>query len=233
MVLQLNLLLFAMGRRVCMRLCLCLCFALLSGCGIQNPVIDTFLYALPGGRQFATLNQGYDYVVVEFEGQAAVMALGSRRIEGVTPFEDVFESWYNGQGEMLVLRNGRIYQAIGMAQELRSQEGKPPRWREVADSSFDVAWARQLDRMPGYRFAAQEQINTRKAPTPKGKFEGVGQDAQWFVDEVQSQTRQGRPWRFTQRFAVVNDRVVYSEQCVSESVCLKLRPINAVKAQSK
>ncbi len=228
---QLTALLRSSGRHELLGILLCLIFGALSGCGIQNPVIDTLRYALPGGRQFVDLQPGIEYLVVEFDGHASVMALGSRRVEGVASLEDVVESWYNGQGEMLVLRNGRIYQSIGMSQELRHQDAHPPRWRELAQSSSKVTWVRQLDRMPGYRFENEEQITTGAIPTPNEKIDGVSPSAQWFMDEVESQTRQARPWRFTQRFAVLNDSVVYSEQCVSETVCLKLRPLGMVVAQ--
>lgn len=203
--------------------------ASLAACGLQNPTVDTLINALPSGSPYAGLPSGFSYLALELDGRSAVMALGTRRVEGVAPFEDVTESWYNGQGEMLVLRNGRIHLAIGLAQEWRNNQSKPPQWRDVAASDFAIAWPRQLDRMPGYRFDVPEQITTRRIPTPKDAPKAVPPSAQWFADEVRSQTRQTRPWQFTQRFAVVDQRVVYSEQCVSETVCLKLRPLAVVE----
>lgn len=206
----------------------CVLFGLVA-CGVPNPVVETLRYALPGGRQFAELRAGQAYLVVELEGRASVMALGSRRVEGTPPFEDVTEYWYNGQGEMLVLKNGRIHLAIGMAQEWRSNVSQPPRWREAFTPGGVHTWGRQLDRMPGYRFGSQDEIATGPIERPSNTPDGVSADAQWVGDVVQSHTRYARPWQYTQRFAVLNDRVVYSEQCVSEAVCLKLRHLGAVE----
>jgi hypothetical protein len=201
----------------------------LTACGLQNPTFDTLLNVLPGGRDVsAGLNAGFTYLRVDLDSRSSVMALGSRRVVGEAPFEDVVEYWYNGQGEMLVLRNGRIHQVIGMAQEWRNNQSKPPRWNEVAATNFPNVWLRQLDRMPGYRFDATDQISTYRVEQPKNLPADVPAGAQWFADDVQSETRQAKPWRFTQRFAVLDQSVVYSEQCVSETICLKLRPLAKV-----
>lgn len=200
----------------------------LSACGIQNPVIDTLMYAFPGGRQFAELRSGVEYLVVELDGKASVMALGRRHVQGEASFEDVTESWYNGQGEMLVLKNGRIQLAIGMAQEWRRNESKPPRWREVMASGAQQVWWRELDRMPGYLFDRHDEIATRRIDPPKQKPKHVSNAAVWVEDIVKSQTSQGRPWQYVQKFAVVGEQVVYSEQCISEAVCIKLQPLGVV-----
>ena len=201
-----------------------------SACGIQNPVIDTLMYSLPGGRQYAELRPGIEYLVVELDGRASVMALGSRRVDGLAPFEDVTEYWYNGQGEMLALKNGRIHQAMGMAQEWRSNESKPPRWREAMPNVLQT-WVRRLDRMPGYRYAGQDEITTGLIDSPQKRPDGVPADVRWVGDVVRSQTREAKPWQFTQKFALLDDRVVYSEQCISEAICLKLRPLGRVEKQ--
>ena len=67
-------------------------------------------------------------MAIEFEGRASVMALGSREIQGRGLEEVVTERWYNAKGEMLVLKNGRIDTAFGMATEWRSNESTPPSW---------------------------------------------------------------------------------------------------------
>jgi len=200
-----------------------------SGCTTQNPVVDTFRHFLPHSEQQGELPVGFEYLAVEYKSRASVMALGSREVVGEQAWATTTERWYNAQGEMLVLKNGRIDQAVGMTQEWRRQESHPPSWQNLSRQTDREHWTRELDLMPGYRMGQIDHIVTGKIPTPTGSFAGVPSNAQWFADEISSTHRSGLPWVFTQRFAVVDNQVVYSEQCLSENVCLKLRPIGMVK----
>lgn len=202
--------------------------AFVAGCAVQNPAWDTFLYVFPSYRQYAQVQPGVEYLVVELDGRAAVMALGSRRVQGQAPHTVVTERWYNANGEMLMLQNGRIQEVMGMSQEWRNQESKPPTWQAVSEADFREEWTRKLDVMPGYRYGQIDRIITGKIAALRGVSNDVPANAQWFADMVESQTRTGQPWQFMQKFAVVDGKVVYSEQCVSESICLKIRPMGVV-----
>jgi hypothetical protein len=212
---------------------------MLQGCRSSNPVYDTLTNVLPWKQQYASLQPGFEYLWVSFDGKASVMALGAREMRGAA----VHEHWYNGQGEMLHLVNGRVQQALGFTHELRQQTGMaPPAWSSFGaalgqtlgqalgqgQTIRPVTWSRQLDVMPGYRFGVKEFVVSRSEAEPARLPEGVPAGAQWVADEVQGKKANGSPWVYAQRFAVANDRVVYSEQCLAPVVCLKLRPLGVV-----
>ena len=184
------------------------------------------MYLLPGGKQYATVVAGYEYIAVEFEGRASVMALGSREVQGSGPEQIITERWYNAKGEMLVFKNGRIDTALGMAVEWRSNESSPPSWQSVSDDRYRTRWTRTLSIMPGYRFNQTDQVITGRIEPVS--VPSVPTTAEWFADEVTSRDREGRPWHFIQRFAVRDQRVVYSEQCLSPQICFKLRPLGLI-----
>jgi len=200
-------------------------FANLSGCTTTNPVIDTFTTLLPWRAQYADIKPGFEYLVVELDGKASVMALGSRDLLGQGDFALTNEYWYNGQGEMLHLQNGRILQAIGMTLEIRRQEGKVPAWRDIDNASRPLSWVRELDVMPGYRFSLKETLISYRTTAPASSPKEVAGEVIWIADEVSSTNEQNKPWRYKQLFALQNGKVVYSEQCIASSLCLKLRPL--------
>lgn len=142
------------------------------------------------------------------------------------PGVEQHEHWYSSQHEMLHLVDGRIHQALGFTIEWRAQESTPPPWREVQKARHEVPWSRVLDIMPGYRYGQIDHLWVKSSPPPTQLPNGVPATATWFEEAVVSQTVQGRPWEFQQRFAVWNDRVAYSEQCLSPLVCLSLRPLS-------
>lgn len=225
---------------VCQYVSVLVLVLLMQGCQSTNPMLDTFSRVFPAPVQFANLAPGFEYLWVSVDGKASVMALGARETRGTAEHEH----WYTGQGEMLYLVNGRVHQALGFTQELRQQTGAPPAWDSFAaqlmpmnmkdqvsappHATKDVVWTRQLDVMPGYRFGVQETVVSRTVAEPARWPEGVPAHAQWVADEVQGKKTNGLPWVYAQRFALVNNRVVYSEQCLAPAVCLKLRPLGVV-----
>ncbi len=156
------------------------------------------------------------------------MALGQRSIVGVVPDITLHEYWYNGQGEMLYLRNGRIQEAKGFTRELRGQTSSPPDWADVRKSNLAISWMRQLDVMPGFRYNLLEHITTYNLVTPKQLPDNVPTTAAWIGDSVESKNENGRPWRFDQKFAIERGVVVYSEQCLAPELCLNLRALGVV-----
>lgn len=217
-----------------------------QGCRSSNPVYDTLTHALPWTPQVASLQPGFEYLSVSIDGKTSVMALGQREVRGTA----VHEHWYTGQGEMLYLVDGRVQQALGFTHELRQQTGEPPAWssfktaqqqtpptKPVAEpvpvpvlsyEPQDFSWKRQLDVMPGYRFGVQETVQTRTVAEPARLPDGVPARALWVAEEVRGKKANGLPWVYAQRFALVNERVVYSEQCLAPALCLALRPLGVV-----
>jgi len=205
---------------------LCLvALASVSACRGVGRSLQDALTPSAAGVSSSPLNPQFEYLQIGFEGRHSVMALGGRHTDVQAGHSSVIERWYNAQGEMLVLRDGRIDKAIGMAHEWRHQESTPPTWSALRALRTPVSWRRQVDRMPGYRYGQFDDIVTSSIPAPSRVVQGVPAHAHWFADEVHSTTREGRAWRYTQRFAVLNDRVVYSEQCLAPAVCFELRPL--------
>lgn len=201
--------------------------ALLLGCR-SNPTYDTLTTLLPWTKQYAAITPGIEYLWVSVDGQASVMALGERTVQGVGAQQSVHEHWYTGQGEMLYTVNGRIAQALGFTHELRGQSPGAPAWRDVLGSTREIQWTRQLDLMPGYRYGVTDTVVTQRTNAPKHVPEGVPAQAQWVTDLVGSKGDDGLAWWYVQKFAVLDDHVVYSEQCVAKGLCLQMRPLGVV-----
>ena len=197
----------------------------LSGCQGVHPVTDTLTMTWPWRSQYAQLLPGVEYMVVTLDGRATVMALGERHDRSGSAGSERHEYWYSSQHEMLHLVNGRIQRALGFTVEWRSQVSLPPRWTDVGRSRYEAYWSRVLDIMPGYRMGHVDHLWVKPSAAPTKLPEGVTTNAVWFEEAVLSKTPEGQAWEFQQRFAVLGDKVIYSEQCLAPSICLSLRLI--------
>jgi hypothetical protein len=197
-------------------------FLFLSGCQ-SNPTFDTFRTMLPWVKQYEQVQPGFEYILVSANGHEALMALGERR-DTIDEFKNrTHEYWYTGQGEMLYLVNGRIHQALGFTNEIRSQTSAEPPWEQLSKSSNSIAWGRKIDLMPGFRYGLVNNITTFKIAAPNFLPEHLPEPMHWIADLVESKSGDGQVWWYLQRFALHDGRVVYSEQCITERLCLKIR----------
>ena len=183
---------------------------------------------IPQSKLINRYRPGFEYLAVSLDSRASVMALGERTVQGSGDSRHVHERWYTGQGEMLYVVDGRIQQALGFTHEWRGQTSTPPAWEAVLHNSRELSWRRMLDVMPGYRYNLIDNITTYKTAVPKRLPEGVSPQAQWVADLVSSKGDDGLDWWYVQKFAVLDGRVVYSEQCVAKTLCLALRPLGVV-----
>lgn len=208
---------------------LCLSGGWLTGCNTVNPAWDTLQTTFGGLRPPPPLVPGIPYLSVKANGHQAYMALGYRDAvvqNGQSVLED---TWYSGQQEMLVLRDGRLHRAMGMTHEWRRQDSQPPAWSAV--QAQPTRWQRLRDVMPGYRTAVRDVIDTRAIAAPRANTAWPA-GVQWFEDQVSSTHADGRPWLYTQRFAWHPQQgVLYSEQCLAPEVCLTLSPVPTTPAQ--
>jgi hypothetical protein len=165
------------------------------------------VWALTSSLQFrvennATLKDlkpGFEYLLIEIDGRKTAMALGSREVLLQQGQEQVHERWYSGQREMIHMVNGRLHTAVGLTVEWRHQRSTPPTWEAVGQAQDKLTWRRELDIMPGYRFGLTDHVQTRVSAAPKGT----------------PTLHQGK--------------VVYSEQCLSPTVCFKFQPVGLVR----
>jgi hypothetical protein len=82
--------------------------------------------------------------------------------------------------------------------------------------------------MPGYRYGVVETVTSNRVHAPKRLPDGVKSQAQWVAETVSSKGHDGLEWWYLQKFALLNDRVVYSEQCLDKALCLKMRPLGVM-----
>lgn len=207
---------------------------LLSACQATNginPVLDTGSLLFPSSDFSAHYQQGFEYLLVDHDGHKAAMALGSRQSDGPV----LHEYWYSGQREMLHLQNGRLHNVLGMTQEVRAQTTTTPSWQAITEATANttgggaLVWSRTRDVQPGYRYGVVEYIISKQIEPTKAQQAAAGQPAVWFEDQVKSKTQDGKAWLYTELFAVVNSRVVYSQQCVGPELCLSLKPLGVMK----
>ena len=167
------------------------------------------------------LNPSFEYITVELDGRTSRLVLGYREFVQGKPLEH----WYSGAGEMLEMFDGRVHKALGMTLEIRGNKGRPPAWESFNDTRQTQVWTREIDIMPGYRYGVEEEITTVKLskdnlPVQKTKYP---KDAIWFQDRVITKDIQGKKQQFQQLFAVLNNRVIYSEQCLHKNMCMSFQ----------
>lgn len=171
-----------------------------------------------------------------------------------TPEQAAIQVWYTPAGEVIRLyENGRLHSTAGILQadwrDARSTGA--PGWQQVA-SHGPAQYQRVRDVMPGYHSGLRDQV-TVQAVTPPSQVSTLQamppHDLQWFEEasELLDQNRVDQTEESAEldpvhtalpvaRFAVApgTERVVYSEQCLSTSICLTLQvwPPSAPRAQS-
>lgn len=187
---------------------------------------ETLHHAIHGPQSKGQFLPGYDYLLIDLQGRQAVMALGARQTTA-TPQGDVTdEYWYSGNKEMLHLRDGRIQKLLGATTEWRDSRGQPPSWASLQAGQPATPWRRERDEMPHYRYGLEDRISTQaiSEPPPDKRPAAAQTNAplRWVQDTVQSVTPQGQRWTFEQYFALQHNRVVYSEQCISPQLCVRL-----------
>ncbi len=195
------------------------CLIFCAGCQSSNPGYATLKALLSSSE--AQFDASYEYLSIQSDNSNGRMILGYRQVQQ----GKVIEYWYTGGGEMLETVDGRIYKALGTTSEIRRNTGQAPSWQTMSSSQMPVHWQRSLDIMPGYRFGLEEKITTRvltgiETPAVSGIEK---QDLVWFQDQIQSTDIQGRPSEYRQLFAFKNERLIYSEQCISETLCMRIQ----------
>jgi hypothetical protein len=174
------------------------------------------------------LKPGFEYLLIEIDGRKTAMVLGTREVLSQQGQAQVHERWYSGQREMVHMVNGRLQTAVGLTVEWRQQRSSPPAWESLAQLGSSLTWTRELDVMPGYRFGQADLMQTRVSSAPKGA-PTLPLDIRWFSDWVRSPQALGGDWVFAQHFALHQGKVVYSEQCLSPSVCFKFKHLGMVQ----
>lgn len=207
---------------------------LLAGCASGN---SSFL-SLPGAvtRQLLAAPQDtvprnpdlrFRYLRIETAGRApAMMALG---YVDPDPAGEV-EVWYASNSEVLRLQNGRIVGTAGVDVDWRAVrfEPVPPAWTALS-SERTTRFSRTRDESPGHRYGLSDKLElsawTGPAPValPTVVPTEVARQWRWFREaRVDARGNALAPNWYAWGRHRGQDTVVYSEQCLSETFCLKL-----------
>jgi hypothetical protein len=184
----------------------------------------------------AKLPNNYEFLIVHAGLRPTLLVL-DKRINTTTLQGDVIdEYWYSADRELVVLRNGRIHTVFGMPTEWRANQSTPPSWHQVLGSSKANAWTRTRQEMPNYRYNIQDKISTQALSSPPALDNiakeitssidpNVQANLKWVQDSIETTNNSGAHWSYTQVFAVDQNQVVYSEQCISATMCLRIRKL--------
>jgi hypothetical protein len=178
------------------------------------------------------LSKQFEYLLLYVSGSPAVMTLGKRTLTKSPQGDIVDEFWFTRDGEMLHTRNGRIHAMFGLPIEWRNNQSTPPTWQETLSRTEATSWLRVRDEMPNYRYGISDKITTTALASPP-KLDKIALELapaqnpqiKWVQDKVETSTNTGQRWEFTQVFAIDQNQVVYSEQCLSPVFCFQIQRV--------
>lgn len=207
---------------------------LLAGCGAA-PRLTAFSQWSVAQREPPppVADPSRTYLRARLARGTAYLVLGYRdsKAEGDT---DVY---YSADGEVVKLRSGRLVGTAGLPLDWREvRHGNVPAWSALVasqDAAAPVVYSRERDEMPGHRFGIRDVVSVRAIPP--GPLAPTEAGLRWF-EEVSTPLSATTPPLPASRFAVLTSaagsQVVYSEQCLSPTVCLTLEawPVSAALA---
>lgn len=168
------------------------------------------------------LNPALQYLRVGVAERTAYLALGYRDPH---PAGEV-EVWYSAKGEVLKLQGGRIVGTAGLETDWREvRQSGLPRWADIPAAG--ASYRRERDLMPGYRTAVREQVRIRPIAVPAHSAlrHPAPQTLRWFEESSMAAdvTLALPAARFAVDVSAGDAPVVYSEQCLSATLCLTLQ----------
>lgn len=175
----------------------------------------------------ANLNPLYRYLRIEVQGRApALLVLG---YSDAHPQGDI-EVWYSAKHEVIKIQNGRIVGTSGLEIDWRAVRfpEAPPDWSALVPQG--AVYQRLRDEMPGHRYAIHDRIELKPwqgVPPIKLAASLTSEQASsygWFREMVLTSADSPLPpsW-FAWGLYRGQPKVVYSEQCLSATFCLKLQ----------
>lgn len=206
---------------------------LLSGCSSgTSALVDVVkLTVRPPAADSVELNPSFSYLRTTIGKNVALLVLG---YVDTTPQPET-EVWYSGDKETIRLWHGRLAGTGGLSTDWRSVRFTDvPTWRSALNGP--ASYRRQRDVMPGYTVDVREQVQIVPiAPPEKSSLVKVTpQSLQWFEERTTSEGQVPAlpPARFAVDLSGPQERVVYSEQCLSASFCLTFQTWPATAASS-
>lgn len=173
-------------------------------------------------------NHLYSYLRVEVNGRApALLVLG---YVDAHPQGDI-EVWYSAKREVIKTQNGRIVGTSGLEVDWRAVrfQTPPPAWSNALMQ--EGHYQRSRDEMPGHRYAITDQVELKpwlgQPPLMLPNLLNSTQtnhNYRWFQEITLTTSDPSLPpsW-FAWGLYKDQPTVVYSEQCLSPTFCLKLQ----------
>lgn len=205
----------------------------LAGCAPgASGIFDTLRSVTPvlsSGGQFSPL-PGYDYLRVLVDGRTVYLAKGY-----VEPsVESNTDVWYSAEGEVLKLQNGRIVATAGLATDWRRvRYFDAPSWRELlVEKSAVKSHERERDVMPGYRFNLRDRLQIHHVAPPRssGLMDVQADSLVWFVETGAISGGEELPPALFALSKGDIPEVIYSEQCLSRTLCFSWQRLDWPKA---
>lgn len=205
----------------------------LVGCAANSSPLAEVLSAVVSDRfgaddaaiNEAKLNSQYRYLRVDVVGRkSALLVLG---YVDPHPHGDI-EVWYSSSREVVKLQNGRIIGTLGLEVDWRTvrYDPAPPPWSDLPVQAG--VYARSRDMMPGNRYAVTDRIELSEwhgldAPVQGAKLGKLADKSgyRWFKEVSIGQGGLPASWYAVGLYQGRN-MVVYTEQCLTKSLCLKL-----------
>ena len=175
----------------------------------------------------AQLDPQYRYLRVQMLQDApALLVLGY-----VDPHPlGAIEVWYSGSGEVLKLQNGRVVATQGLTLDwpLVRFQGAPVGWNDIDGSGSQ--YTRIRDEIPRYRYGLIETVMVRPvAAMPH--LEGLAlrareqpQRYRWFQETVHGADGASSVSWFALGTYRGAQAIVFSEQCMAPTQCLRIQP---------
>lgn len=201
-----------------------LTLALLAACTTGSGALTETLRAASAGEDGAEprLNPRLTYLRLGNAGHHAYLALGYLDAH---PGGAVYV-WYSAAGEVVKLQNGRLVGTAGLPVDWREVRLPPlPAWQDIPAEG--LRYQREIDRMPGYRFGRVQTLLLRPVPPAQNVTLRHAQPAQlrWFEEvELGEGGERLPPARYAVDLSRLPGQVVYSEQCLSATLCFSFEP---------
>lgn len=173
----------------------------------------------------------FQYLRVDTAGAQALMVLGY--MDGAPSGQGADQVWYSASKEVLRLREGRLSGASGLAVEWRDVRFSAlPSWRSVLERPSGASYQRWRDVMPGQLTGVKDTVSVRAIAVPQRLASSFRPPPglQWFEETVVSAPASAGlpPARYAVDLSGPQETVVYSEQCLSNDLCVVLRPLPPV-----
>ncbi|MFT4192803.1 MAG: YjbF family lipoprotein [Comamonas sp.] len=193
----------------------------------SHPEVDTA--SLPADRAFLRMDLGKATFILP-RGAVERTAVTSATGESGTQETEV---WYSGSGEVVRTTNGRITGTDGIRRaDWRGVwlDGAPT-WQQALQQTQPITYGRTRDLMPSHLYGLQERLTLTPIAERDTRVSGYAPgQLRWFREDTQTLARVPESSASLVRlpaalYAVdpATATVVYSEQCLSRDICLRLQ----------